>query len=132
MTADPVKVILADDHTLVREGVSAIPKSHPDISVMGQAADGLSAVDLTRKLTPDIAIIDIGMPKMNGIMAIEAIESEYHDTATIALSMHCRERYVLGAISAGARGYILKNSLMDELVYALRHGIIEFDVWIKN
>lgn len=119
MTDDAIKVILADDHILVREGVAAILETDPNISVIGQAADGLSAIDLTRNLTPDIAIVDIGMPKMNGITAIETIGSEYHDTATIVLSMHCHERYVLGAIRAGARGYILKNSLIDELVQAI-------------
>jgi DNA-binding NarL/FixJ family response regulator len=125
MTTDVIKVILVDDHVLVREGVAAILETDPNISVIGQAADGHSAVYLTRTHTPDIAIVDIGMPKMNGITAIETIGSDYPDTATIVLSMHCSERYVLGAIKAGAKGYILKNSLIDELVQAIHtvyHG----------
>ncbi|MCK5515546.1 MAG: response regulator transcription factor [Desulfobulbaceae bacterium] len=115
-----ITVILADDHTLVRKGLKELLDKIPDISVLGEAEDGITAVKLARDLAPDIVLIDIGMPKLNGIDATKSIVKSNPDVAVIALSMHGERSYVCGAIEAGARGYLLKDSLVDELNMAIQ------------
>lgn len=114
-----IEIVLADDHNLVRRGLVALFQDRPDITVIGEAKDGFEAFNLVKKLAPDVLIIDIGMPQLNGIDAIELINSHDPGIAIIALTMHCEERYVSGALQAGARGYLLKTCSMDEFIQAI-------------
>lgn len=114
-----IKLLLADDHSLVRSGLRALLESKPGFEVLGEASDGIAAVKLAKILTPDIIIMDIGMPKLNGIDAIEAIAESNPEIAIITLSMHREERFITGAFQAGAKGYLLKNSMFEELMLAI-------------
>ena len=115
-----VRIILADDHKIVREGLRSILENELGMSVVGQAEDGRSAVELSRKLRPDIAIIDISMPDMNGIEAARQILATVPGTRIIALSMHSDKRYVSEMLNAGASGYLLKHCALDELQQAIQ------------
>ncbi len=119
-TAMDITVMLADDHNLVRKGLIALLKKIPNISLLGEAEDGIAAVKLARDLVPDIVLIDIGMPKLNGIDATESIVENNSEVAVIILSMHNEKSYVCGALQAGAMGYLLKDSLVDELNMAIQ------------
>lgn len=114
-----IKIILADDHNMVRRGLRTMLENNQDITILGEAEDGIAVVKLARDLKPDIVIMDISMPKLNGIDAIEAIVGMNRKIAIIALSMHGEERFISGAFLAGAKGYILKESLFDELMQAI-------------
>lgn len=114
-----IKVVLAEDHTVVREGLRSMLEKNGEITVLGEAADGISAVSLVAKVKPDIVIMDIGMPGLNGIDATDAILEGQPDIGVIILSMHKEERFISGAFQAGARGYLLKESLFDELLQAV-------------
>lgn len=114
-----ITVMLADDHNLVRRGIRALLESNADITVLGEAEDGVSAVKMARGLKPDVILMDIGMPKLNGIGATEAIVGHNPKISIIILSMHKEERFISGAFRAGARGYLLKDSLLDELMLAI-------------
>jgi DNA-binding NarL/FixJ family response regulator len=115
-----IKVVLAEDHSVVREGLRSMLEKSVDIRVIGEAADGVTAVKLAAKLQPDIMVMDIGMPKLNGIDATESIVSDHPHIGVIILSMHKEERFVSGAFLAGAKGYLLKESLFDELMQAIQ------------
>lgn len=115
-----IRILLADDHKIVREGLVALLEKESDIEVTAVAEDGRSAVQLARDLLPDVAVIDIGMPGMNGIDATRCITVENPGTRVLVLSMHSARRYVLDALSAGAKGYILKDCASEELARALR------------
>ena len=119
-TAMDITVMLADDHNLVRKGLIAILEKIPNIILLGEAEDGIAAVRLARDLVPDIVLIDIGMPKLNGIDATESIVKNNPEVAVIVLSMHNEKNYVCGALQAGAMGYLLKDSLVDELNMAIQ------------
>jgi len=115
----PIKIVLADDHNLVRKGLKMMLEAESDIEILGEAKDGISAVKITKKLNPDIVIMDISMPKLNGIDAIESILSNNPEIGIITLSMHREERFITGAFQAGAKGYLLKDSMLDELMQAI-------------
>ncbi|MEA5113331.1 MAG: response regulator transcription factor [Geobacteraceae bacterium] len=115
-----IKILLADDHKIVREGLKALLEKDVYIEVVAVAEDGRSAVQLAQDLHPDVAVIDIGMPGMNGIEATRCITVENPGTRVLVLSMHSARRYVLEALSAGAKGYILKDCASEELVRAVR------------
>ena len=120
-----IKILLADDQRLVREGIKAILKHEPEIKVVGTAQDGQSAIAQVKKLQPDIVLIDIEMPKMNGITATRYICRCLPHTKVIVLTSHNNDDYLAQAIEAGASGYLLKNSLLHELtqaIYALGEG----------
>ncbi len=117
--AKNITVILADDHILVRKGIIVLLDKIPGISVLGEADDGVAAVKLAQELAPDVVLIDIGMPKLNGIDATELIIKNNPEIAVIALSMHEEKSYVSGAIHAGAMGYLVKDCLVDELNMAI-------------
>lgn len=114
-----ITMILADDHNMVRRGLRTMLENYQDITILGEAGDGISVVKLAKELKPDIVIMDISMPKLNGIDAIEAIVGNNRKIAIIALSMHREERFISGAFLAGAKGYLLKDSLFDELMQAI-------------
>jgi len=116
----PIRVLLADDHKLIRAGLVLMVQQQPDFSVVGEADDGRQAVELVESLKPDVAVMDIGMPNLNGIEAARQITAIRPDTAVVILSMHADEGYVLRALKAGARAYLLKDSATTDLVQAIR------------
>jgi DNA-binding NarL/FixJ family response regulator len=116
----PTRILLADDHTIIRQGLCALLEKQPDIEVVGAAEDGRKAIELARKLAPDIVIMDISMPNLNGIDATRKIISEMGDVKVIALSIHSSRRFVTEMLKAGASGYMLKECLFDELLEAIR------------
>ncbi len=115
-----IKVFIADDHHLVREGISLLLEQEPDISVVGQAADGESAIASIGKLKPDIVILDISMPGVNGIEAARRVIAEGFKGRIIVLTQYDKEEYVRKAIQVGASGYLLKDSLKSEVIEAIR------------
>jgi len=114
-------VLIAEDHTLIREGLRALLSSHPDLEVIGEAADGREAVQQAEKLSPALVLMDLSMPRVGGIEAIREIKKKWPKMKVLALTVNDSEEYVLAALRAGAEGYILKNSTRDELVQAIQN-----------
>ena len=114
------KVLLADDHAVVRKGLRFILEQEPDLQVAGEAADGREAVRLARELSPDVVVMDIAMPQLNGIDATSQIVKQNPRTSVLILSMHNDETYLLRALEAGARGFLLKDTAEEDLVRAVR------------
>lgn len=115
-----VKIFLADDHKIIREGLVNLLKKQPDFEVIGEAEDGHTTVKQAIRLKPDIVIMDIAMPELNGIEATRQIKSEMPEIRVIALSMHAEKRFVAEMLNAGASGYLLKTSAFKELVQAIK------------
>ncbi len=113
------RVIIADDHELVRAGLRALLEQQK-VEVVGEAGDGRSALKLVRQLQPDIAIMDVGMPEMNGIDSTRRIVEAVPETRVLALSMHNDRRFVTQMLDAGASGYLLKDCALEELAFAVR------------
>ena len=114
------KILLADDHKIIRDGLRALLEKESDMEVVGEAQDGITTVRLAKKFLPNIVIMDIGMPDMNGIDATRQIISETQGVKVIALSMHSDRRFVLQMLKAGASGYLLKDSAFEELASAIK------------
>src|SRR5579884_677626 len=119
-TKEKIRVLLADDHAIVRQGVKLILTAEPDIEVVAEAEDGLRAVELARQLKPDVAVLDISMPGINGIEATRQIKAALRETAVLALTMHADDAYVFQLLKAGGSGYVLKNAAATDLVQAVR------------
>ncbi|MFQ5344236.1 MAG: response regulator [Anaerolineae bacterium] len=115
-----IRVLIADDHTMVRQGLSQICEAEPDMQVVGQAADGRQAVLLARSLHPDIVVMDINMPGQDGVEATTVITAENPSIGVIILTMYRQDQYVFEAIKAGARAYLLKDADSEELLRAIR------------
>jgi DNA-binding NarL/FixJ family response regulator len=115
-----IRVLLADDHNIVREGLRSLLEKDPEIEVVAMADNGRTAVQLARDLKPDVAVLDIAMPEMNGIEATRRISRDDPEIRVLALSMHSARRFVTEALSAGAKGYLLKDCAAEELVRAIR------------
>ncbi len=115
-----VKVILADDHQMFREGLRSLIEPQIDIELIAEAEDGRSIIKLLQKLSPDVIIMDVSMPGLNGIEATRQIKATYADVKVIALSMHSNRRYVMEMLKAGASGYLLKDCAVKELCEAIR------------
>ena len=115
-----IRILLADDHTIIRSGLRLLLEQQPDFKVVAEAADGREAVELVSKEHPEVAVLDIGMPQLNGSEATQQIVSREPRTNVVILSMHSDEGYVLRALKAGARAYILKNSADADLIRAVR------------
>jgi DNA-binding NarL/FixJ family response regulator len=116
----PIRILLADDHTIVRDGLRALLERQADMSVVAEAADGRECVQLAERHSPDVVMMDVAMPEMNGIEAARRILSANPRTSVLMLSMHRDESYVLRALKAGARGYLLKDSPRDDVLAAIR------------
>jgi DNA-binding NarL/FixJ family response regulator len=116
----PIRVFLADDHDLVRAGIRSLLQTINDVEVIGEAADGREAIRLLQELRPDVVLMDVMMPGLNGLEATERIVKEHPSVRVIILSMNAAEEFVLQAIRAGASGYLLKNAKTAELEQALR------------
>ncbi|MGO8817930.1 MAG: response regulator [Terriglobia bacterium] len=119
-----IRVLLADDHRLIRAGLRLVVDQQPDLSVVGEADDGRQAVELAKSLKPNVVVMDIGMPNLNGIEAARQIREIRPASAIVMLSMHSDEGYVLRALGAGARAYLLKDSATTDLVQAI-HAVAE-------
>ncbi len=116
----PIRIVLADDHTILRNGLRLLLERHSDFAVVGEASNGREAVDLVLQHPPDVVIMDIAMPILNGIEAAKRISTSQPKTAVIILSVHSDESYILRALRAGARGYLLKDSAEADLIQAVR------------
>jgi DNA-binding NarL/FixJ family response regulator len=115
-----IKIVLADDHSIVREGLSALLRQQPDFELVGEAEDGLAAVKLASTLQPDVVVTDISMPGLNGVEAVRRIHLEEPGVKVLCLSVHDETAMVLSVIDAGAVGYVLKDASFEELVRAIR------------
>lgn len=116
-----VQILLADDHTVMRSGLKLLLEREPGFSVVAEAGDGRSAIEMVEKLAPDVVVMDIAMPNLNGIEAAARITDAHPKISVVMLSMHSDEAYVLRALKAGARGYLLKDSAESDLIHAVRN-----------
>lgn len=115
-----IRVVLAEDQSIVREGLRFLLNSKPDLEVVGEAADGQQAVDLVEQLQPDIVVLDINMPKLNGLEAARRIHTTFPNIGLLILTIYDNTEFFFEAIQAGAAGYILKSGKADDLIDALR------------
>jgi two-component system, NarL family, response regulator LiaR len=116
----PIKVMLVDDHMVVRSGLGTVLAVYDDMELVGESADGEEAIRLCEKLQPDVILMDLVMPKMDGVAAIKVIKERWPNIQVIALTSFKEKEYVEGALKAGASGYLLKNVSAEELVNAIR------------
>ena len=115
-----IRIVLVDDHKLMRSGLRVLLEQQPDLTVVGEASDGREAVALVASQRPDVLVMDVGMPSLNGIEAAVQITQSNPEAAIVMLSMHSDESYVLRALKAGAKGYLLKDSAEADLIRAVR------------
>ncbi|MGK6349992.1 response regulator [Parapedobacter sp. DT-150] len=130
-----ISVVLVDDHVLVRDGLKAMLEADGEITVVGEANNGLQAVELVRERQPDLAIMDIRMPEMNGLDACATLAESQLPTKVVILSMHDTEEYVLQSLSAGAWGYLLKDTDKSEFIKAIKqihHGSRYYSGAVSN
>jgi DNA-binding NarL/FixJ family response regulator len=116
---EPISILLADDHTLVRAGIRALIEQLPTVKVIGEAKDGREALRLVKERKPDLILMDVAMPGLNGLEATARVSKEFPDVRVIILSMYANEEYVREAINAGAAGYLVKRSAATELERAI-------------
>src|SRR6266852_1136755 len=116
----PIRILLADDHVVMRSGLRLLLERQPNLEVVGEAADGQEAVRLAAAENPEVVIMDIAMPHLNGVEATRQIVTRNPETAVVILSMHSDESYVLRSLKAGARAYLLKDSAEADLIAAIR------------
>jgi len=126
-----VRVLLADDHTLVRAGIRALLEKLPGVAVAGEAGDGREVLDLIKAHQPDVVLMDISMPGLNGLQALARISRDFPQVRVIILSMHPNDEYVLQALKSGASGYLLKRAATVELAAALK-SVMEGDVYLSR
>ena len=120
MLVKPIRILLADDHTVMRRGLRLLLESQADFRVVAEAADGRQAIDQAEATQPDVAVLDIAMPNLSGIEAAQRIAVALPQTAIVILSMHSDESYVLRALKVGAKGYLLKDSAEGDLIDAIK------------
>jgi DNA-binding NarL/FixJ family response regulator len=125
-----IRVVLADDHNLVRAGIRLLLERIPDVEVVGEASDGRSALELIGREKPDVALLDIGMPELNGLEAADRISRQAPQTRLVILSMHASETYVAQALRLGVAGYVLKEACADELPILLR-AVMRGDTYLS-
>lgn len=115
-----VRVLVADDHRIVRDGIRALLEQHPDMDLVAEAKDGRDAVRLTKEFSPHVLVMDLSMPDLNGMEATRQVLKESPDVRVLALSMHTDKRFIIGMLDAGASGYLQKDCAFEELVTAVR------------
>ena len=125
-----IRVLLVDDHALVRAGLRALVSETADVEVVGEAEDGAEALRLMEELRPDVALVDISMPRLNGLEVVARASKDLPHTRIVILSMHAFEEYVSRALLAGAAGYLLKNAEKGELEQALR-TVVRGQTWLS-
>lgn len=118
-----IKVLIADDHQIMREGLKLLLENKPGFDVVGEADTGRCAVHLAREVSPHVLLMDITMPEMNGIDATRLLAKECPSVKVLALSMHAERRFIVDAMAAGAKGFLLKECAFDELVGAIHHVV---------
>jgi DNA-binding NarL/FixJ family response regulator len=119
------RIVIVEDHTIVREGLKALLSSHPELRVVGEAEDGRDAVRIARQLTPDLMLMDLSMPRMNGMEAIKEIKRISPSTKVLVLTVHKTEEYVHASLESGADGYVLKDATHAELIIAIQNVLAE-------
>jgi two-component system response regulator NreC len=120
MELKKIRVLIAEDHTIVRQGLSALLKAEPDIEVVGEAADGAEAIEIAKKLIPDVVLMDVAMRNLNGLDATRRIKKLFPAMKVLVLTMYDNEECIFQILKAGASGYLIKDSAMTDLVSALR------------
>lgn len=115
-----VRIVIADDHKLFRMGLRQLIERHPEVAIIGEAATGLEAISIAKEHTPDVVLMDISMPELNGIEAARRLHEELPEVRVVIVSMHSDRRYVLEALRAGVRGYLLKDSSPEEIFRAIQ------------
>ena len=115
-----IRILLADDHGVLRQDLTSLLNKQPDVEVVAEAGNGRKALELVGELAPDIVIMDITMPDLNGIDATMRITSEFPETKVIALSIHSNRRFITNMLKAGAVGYVLKDCMFEELIRSIR------------
>ncbi|MFC1897221.1 response regulator [Chloroflexota bacterium] len=116
---DTVKVLIVDDHTLFRRGIAAVLATQENLEVVGEALDGLEAIEKTKKIAPDVVLMDLNMPRCSGLEAIQALQAEMPQVNVLVLTVSDKEADLFAAVKFGARGYILKNTEPEELINAI-------------
>ena len=127
-----VTVLLADDHPIVRQGLRHLLEAEPDLKIVGEAEDGLQAVQLTEKLRPNVLIVDIMMPGLNGLEVLRQVKDRSPATCSIVLSMQSADVYVVEALKSGALGYVLKETGPSELVNAVQQVLVRLALQIER
>ena len=117
----PYRIVITEDHTILREGLRALLSAEPQFDVVGEAEDGRAAIRLCEDLMPDLALMDLSMPRMHGFEAIKEIKRQSPDVKIIALTVHKTDEYILATLQAGADGYVLKDATHSELVMAIKN-----------
>ena len=112
-------IVIVEDHTILREGLRALLSADPKLEVIGEAGDGRAAIQCVEKLSPTLVLMDLSMPRMNGLEAIKEIKKQKPETKIIALTVHRKEEYILATLQAGADGYVLKDANQSELMMAI-------------
>jgi DNA-binding NarL/FixJ family response regulator len=115
------RLLIAEDHTILREGLKSLLSANPDLEVVGEAEDGRRALKLANELSPDLILMDLSMPRMNGFEAIQEIKKQNPAVKIIVLTVHNTEEYILTTLQSGADGYVLKDATHDELLMAISH-----------
>ena len=126
----PIRILIADDHTIVRQGLARMLEEQPDLKVIGEATNGQKAVDKVLALKPDVAILDISMPRMNGIEAAKRIRKRLPETKIIILSMYSHEHYIDELLETGVSGYLLKDSSGRDIVKAI-HAALKNETFLS-
>ena len=120
---DKIKVLIADDHRVVREGLAAILKTKEDLHIVGEAQDGMEAVEKAKALVPDVILMDVSMPRMGGVEATRQIKREFPHIGIVALTMYEEQQYIFDLVRAGATGYLLKDSESSQIVAAMKRSL---------
>jgi DNA-binding NarL/FixJ family response regulator len=115
------RIVIAEDHTILREGLRSLLSSSPDFEIIGEAEDGRMAIQCVEKCKPDLILMDLSMPRMNGMEAISEIKKRFKETKILVLTVHKTEEYILAALKAGADGYVLKDATHAELMMAVKN-----------